>query len=1556
MAKTKKIITRILAAAIATVVGLTPIASNVNVNAWGTPINSGIIHMTDSSSSAQLFNSSNEADTISCNAKAVERDGIWVPVYCIEKGKSLNTGDTVNAEMYENGDWSDQYGMTVRDAIGMIYICGYNGENGWGVTDFNIYNRDASGDELMANGNYQKYVATQALIWEVVSGNTYYSRNDSIQGEINVLRGRISNYINRSVRGVDSSGDITVYRSSSDAQANPNAPTTIEGNGTAHFAYSYGDYNPSNSRDHSGPVANYSSSDITSTTINEVITFEWKRIYNGGVEAGQGGEVIYDLDSNDAANLWGVILWRPENGNQLCVSATATAEKVYASFLFDYTQEEFRARATISTTKIDDLGNPSRGATFTVYDSNGNSIGTMSDPENNGHYTYSLAQSVFADAGNVYYDKDSNGNEITENIIRSFTVQETSPATEVLVDGSWRSATFAADDTTYSINITLVRSSGEMTWTATGTAGGSASRNARMTTGDISFGTPNHNGNTVNYSYVYADADITIHKVDDQGRPARGATFTVYSDSACNRPVGLMHDDENNGQYVFDEFDFTGSLRTGGSQTNTFYIIENEPANEVLFNGQWISIECQLDPTVRKVTVTWNPSNGTINAELSEGNTVLSTIPGSYDATSQTSTVHGDFVANPAVNPISSTGSMLIEKYDEETGERLTGATFRVYNDVNDNGSYNEGTDTVYCETLTDDDGDGIYTLEGMPLDHSYLVIETEAPEYYETDPNYYGFRLDPEVRSYTVDNMSWTPIEGVAGEFLNHNPITRTTLTDAETLTHVTVVRENITLVDTVEYNGLHVGETYVMEGTLYDKASGEVITTAQVTFTPENEAGTVNVTFTVNTEVARSCTFVAGEKVRHEDSEKYVGIHFDLEDEPQTVRVPDIHTTLTDNSTNDHVVAYPTVELTDVISYENLTVGLEYTISGYLMDKNTNEPLTDSEGNIISSIVTFTPEEQNGQVEVTFTFNRALADNKTLVAFESLYYGDVLIIAHEDIDDVDQTVYLPQIHTTLLGSDTNEHVAAQSGRITLVDTVTYSNLLPGKTYALTGTLVNRDTGDFLRDTDGNSIASTVEFTAESTSGTVDVIFTLDSSVLNGVTLVAFEELAYNNITIATHNDINDIDQTVNIPDIGTTLYDKEFVDNPEMREMTRGYTEVTLIDTVSYENITPNLEYTVYGTLMIKETGEVLRDADGNTVTASTTFIPESPSGSVDVTFTVSLSELGNRHIVAFETLEYNNVAIVIHADLSDENQTVRVPEIGTTLLDDITQAHVGHNAETIILTDIVSYTGLVPGKTYTVTGCLVNKDTGMFIIGADMDPITATTEFVAENANGFVEIDFEINSLLLEGVSVVAFESVNYLDCPIAIHADIEDEGQTVHFPSIGTNATVDGEKTFTAADSITLTDTVSYTNLVPGRTYELRGILMTSAGVVFAPEGTAATASFRFTPETATGTVDVMFVFNGNDLKAGDRLVVFEQLYLVSELVGPDGITSEELYLITTHEDLSDEGQTVTVVETPNGPGIPSTGEESSLSTTLGLIAVVIGGCIAAVIVYRKKNDD
>ncbi|MCR5059159.1 MAG: VaFE repeat-containing surface-anchored protein [Clostridiales bacterium] len=1562
MKKTKKNIIRSLAAAIATVIAMSPIVSNVRLAAWGTPISSGNIKMTHNSKCAQLYNSNDTSVDRNCNAKSVLNNGHWVPVYCIEKGKYLNDTDHVTAEMYNNSSWCDQYGMTVRDALGMIYVCGYNGENGWGSIDTSIFNHDADDAALMANSNYHKYVATQALIWEVTNDTTYYSRNSSVQGEIDCLRSRISNYRNRATLAADTAGSLTLYHSVADAKAHTNVPTARNGN-TAHFAYGYSDaYNPSNYtyQENWSLVTNRTTTDFTTSTVNETITLGWTRKYGSSAAAGQAGTPVFNLDANDAEHLWGVVLWRPDNGNQLTISATASTESVYASFIFDFTRDEYQAVATLNTTKVDDQGNPSRGATFTVYKADGTSFGTMTDAGNDGKYSFSIPRTEFEDESGHYYDKDDNGNPITTPISRSYTVKETSPATEVYVNGAWRKATFVANDTTYSISISIDRTTGKMTWTATGTNGGSANRSGRSTVGAISFGTANQGGKTVNYKQVYANADITVLKVDNLGRSARGAEFTVYSDKDCKNAIGTMTDPNNNGNYIYSDISFDKALRTSSAtQTKVFYIKETKPATEILFNGEWIKIGCKADSKVRKVTITWTPSNGAIEATLEVDGKNVQTVQGSYNESTFTSTVHADFSNNPVVNTITSTGSMKIEKYDDATGERLTGATFCVYNDVNGNGKF-DGKDTVYCEALTDDDGDGIYLLEKMPLDKKYLVKETDAPEFYETDPNYYAFELTPKTRNVTVDNVQWKVVEGVKGEFLNHNPIIGTSLKDAKTKEHVTIVRETIKLVDTVSYNGLHVGETYVMTGTLYDKETGEVVKdengneiTSSVTFVPETVEGTVEVEFTINTEVARKKTFVAAEKVRHEEREKWVGIHFDLEDEDQTVQVPDIHTTLTDNSTNDHVVAYPEVELTDVVTYENLVPGLEYTVSGYLMDKNTNEPLKNDNGEIITASETFTPSEKNGTVSVTFRFDRKLADNTVLVAFESLYYGDVLVVEHNDIDDVDQTVYLPRIRTTLLGQETKAHVAPKSEQITLVDTVAYENLLPGKKYTLTGTLVNKKTEDFLKNADGNVISATVEFTPETSSGKVDVTFTFDSSLLQNTTLVAFEELKYDGITVATHNDINDVDQTVNIPDIRTTLYDKDLAEDPEMRDLTRGNSIVTLVDTVFYENITPNLEYTIYGTLMIKENGEALLDKDGNPVTASATFVPEEKSGTVEVEFTVDTTDLAGKHLVAFETLEYNNVAIVVHADIKDVNQTVRVPEIGTTLTDKETGDHLSRIGENTVLTDEVSYKGLVIGKTYTVTGTLMDKETGKELAGADGKPITASAEFTAEKTDGFVEIEFTVDSSLLQGKTVVAFETILYKDVEIAIHADIEDEGQTVLFPKIGTTATVGGKKEFFPGDSITLTDTVSYENLIPGKVYELRGQLMWSSGEPFAPQAQAVVSVARFLPTTESGTVEVTFTFFGRELKQYEKLVVFEDLYLVEVVTGEDGQPAEKLTKIVSHADLNDEGQTVSVKL-----WIPSTGEtgDSTGSVLAGLIAICLGGVIAFIVIKKKKDNE
>lgn len=596
------------------------------------------------------------------------------------------------------------------------------------------------------------------------------------------------------------------------------------------------------------------------------------------------------------------------------------------------------------------------------------------------------------------------------------------------------------------------------------------------------------------------------------------------------------------------------------------------------------------------------------------------------------------------------TGTVYVRKVNED-GEFLSGAEFTVYSDP-------EGTEVI--GKLVEDAKNGVYYYRGLGLG-TYYIRETVAPEYYEADPNIYEFSITTKNVHPYVDNFTWDVIEGVHGDFVNHNPITGTTLTDSETEDHVGVVTETITLVDTVEYEGLHVGKTYVMGGTLYDRDTGEVLVdadekpvTASVEFTPEETDGTVEVAFTFSLETARNRTIVAGEKVRPEDSDRYCGIHFDLKDEPQTV-------------------------------------------------------------------------------------------------------------------------YFPEIHTTLIDEVTEDHVAQQREEITLIDTVAYENLVPGLEYVMNGTLMVKETGKPLTDSEGNPITASVKFTPNAKNGTVDVVFTFDADLLSGTTLVAFEELKYNGITVVTHNDINDVDQTVDIPEIHTSFYDNAIGFEEDIARNAR---EVTLIDRVYYENLTTGLEYTIYGTIMVKETGEPLRTEDGDAVMACTTFVATESTGYIDVEFVIDTTALGGKTLVAFETLDYNNVALVIHADLEDEEQTVYVPEIHTTLTQN--GSHDGTNADTVTLIDVVSYENLIPGKTYTLTGTLMDKETGNELLGSDGKAITVITEFTPESANGSVEVTFTVPGSLLIGKTVVAFEGLSYENNLIAVHADIDDEGQTVKFP--------------------------------------------------------------------------------------------------------------------------------------------------------------------------------
>lgn len=120
---------------------------------------------------------------------------------------------------------------------------------------------------------------------------------------------------------------------------------------------------------------------------------------------------------------------------------------------------------------------------------------------------------------------------------------------------------------------------------------------------------------------------------------------------------------------------------------------------------------------------------------------------------------------------------------------------------------------------------------------------------------------------------------------------------------------------------------------------------------------------------------------------------------------KIPELGTTATIDGKKEFTVNGD-ITIDDVVSYKNLTVGKEYTISGVLMDKATGKAFL-VDGKEVCSEVIFTAEKASGKVTVSFIFDgSAITKDTDIVVFETLYHDGTEIAVHADIDDKDQTV----------------------------------------------------------------------------------------------------------------------------------------------------------------------------------------------------------------------------------------------------------------------------------------------------------------------------------------------------------------------------------------------------------------------------------------------------------------------------------------------------------------------------------------------------------------------
>ena len=642
------------------------------------------------------------------------------------------------------------------------------------------------------------------------------------------------------------------------------------------------------------------------------------------------------------------------------------------------------------------------------------------------------------------------------------------------------------------------------------------------------------------------------------------------------------------------------------------------------------------------------------------------------------------------------------------------------------------------------------------------------------------------------------------------------------------------------------------------------------------------------------------------------------------------EIGTTATDGADGDHkLLASNQAEIIDSVSYKGLKKGTEYELQGTLMDAETGEALKGMDGKEIAATAKFTPKASSGKQKVKFKFDATLRGGHKAVVFERLYLDGKIQASHEDPEDEDQTVeFLPvEIGTTATDAADGDKSIGVGKAVTVEDEVSYKNLATGREYTVTGTLMDSATGEPLKDADGNAVTASTTFEPEDNEGKAKVTFSVNTSTLSNKKLVVFEKLEADGNVIASHEDLTDEGQTVEVipPEIKTSAVDGADGD----KEVTADG-KATIVDTVKYTGLVPGTEYELQGTLMDAETGEALKGVDGKEITVSAKFTPQAQDGTQDVTFTFDASALGGAKTVVFEKLFVDDTLIGSHEDSTDKDQTVEIsPSLKTTAAT-IQGSKVVKPEDEVAIVDTVHLKGLRPGQSYTLTASINKKADGTQLTLTDVKDASTLAGNGIQKGSDTDASGTELSKALVdvtgtgsfvnipEGAKLTKNDDGTYtLTVPGATQdaADIVTKlsGGQVKLVSSDNSNKAEGDDTATKTESTGKDSTLG--------TYEV-----------------IANGQVRFTPTVSDLDVDVPMVFKASDV-AGQQAVVFESLQRDTD--GKE---------ISKETDLEDTDQTIDIENTPEGKNLEQTGNWALYAA----IAAGAAACIAGIVLVCRKR--
>lgn len=809
----------------------------------------------------------------------------------------------------------------------------------------------------------------------------------------------------------------------------------------------------------------------------------------------------------------------------------------------------------------------------------------------------------------------------------------------------------------------------------------------------------------------------------------------------------------------------------------------------------------------------------------------------------------------------------------------------------------------------------------------------------------------------------------------------------------------------DKVELTNLVVGKEYTIKGILYDKATkrpylsaGKTVECEPITFTATNKKDSKIVQFNIpDASNLENHTLVAFETLVHNGIE--VALHDDINDFKQSVKYPKISTVAVDADTLlDEGIGDDDATIKDTVSYSNLEDGATYTVMGTIYNRESGVPYQSPNGYVLAETTftakngkaeivehetryvtdldvlketlagaassetelgkTFSEDVVSGTVELVFdNYDATGLLGYTAVCADYLFRDGVVVAKHDDINDQNQDV--KYIKTTTLATDkvTGTH-ESDYGNTVIVDKVMFENLTKGNTYTLVSTVVDLETGEALM-INNVPVEVETEVTATARDQEVTVEIPVDTKELEGKTFVVIENLYRNDKLVSVHDDQEDKDQTIYLPELHTFAYDADTLRNEgDAKE------DSTFVDEVYYSNLTVGEEYTVVGYLYDKTTNErlVINDEEvkasvnfvggqseeseiGNTVEASTE--DGRASGMIHVRFNFDATQVEGKDIVAVQYVYNSNDEIVAHSsNLNDEAEIINYPYVRTVLVDSESERHDSQQKEETTLVDTVTYRNLRIGNSYTVVGVLMDKATGE-PVDVNGDIVTAIEYLEAvESRDGKVQLTYTFDSSKLDDVDVVAYEYLLFGDFDYGMspiddvleggdstgtevkpsvseneptkpsypfnpdlgetgneneddntpdsgadqagsplvgkHSDIEDDAQRVALIRLVSEALdikTGTHESESSADA-EVVNTINYHNLYGvGETYVLKGILVdkeTGEVIPVKTETEEQMVSVEFKPEQRSGSIKMHFNVDSTELKNKD-VVAYVRLF-------------------------------------------------------------------------------